>query len=108
MEQTADLVLGGLIAGVGVVFRNTGDLRTGPARQSVHASNNIWCREPLRLQVIVEAESEAVDATLARQPAVADLFDNGLFRVYARNREDNIVRRHGGGGSWTTLSPIAC
>ena len=64
------------VGSIGVVLGNGGDLRTGLASQSVHAPDGSWYHEPLRLQVIVEAKPERIDAVLNSQKAVKDLVDH--------------------------------
>ncbi|MFO0926981.1 MAG: DUF2309 domain-containing protein [Gemmataceae bacterium] len=67
---------------VGVVLGNGGDLRTGLAAQSVHDPEGNWYHEPLRLQVVVEAPRERIEAVLAAQPSVRELVDNGWVRLF--------------------------
>lgn len=74
---------------IGVVLGNGGDLRTGLAKQSVHAPDGSWYHEPLRLQVLVEAERDRIDAVLAGQPHVTDLVSNGWVRLFALDRESD-------------------
>jgi len=81
------------IGSLGVVLGNGGDLRTGLARQSVQAPDGSWYHEPLRLQVVVEAPYERIDAVLAANPGVKDLVENGWVRLFALDRESNLVQR---------------
>ena len=71
----------------GVVLGNGGDLRTGLALQSVHAPDGEWYHEPLRLQVVVEAPTERIDAVLATNQTVQNLVKNGWVRLFALERE---------------------
>ena len=68
---------------LGVVVGNGGDLRTGLPTQSVHSADGRWFHEPLRLQVVVEAETAKLDEALAALPAIRDLVENGWIRLYA-------------------------
>ncbi|MGN6625506.1 MAG: putative inorganic carbon transporter subunit DabA, partial [Tepidisphaeraceae bacterium] len=68
---------------IGVVLGNGGDLRTGLARQSVHDADGRWFHDPLRLQVIIEAAPDDIDAVLAEQPGVRALIDHGWVRLFA-------------------------
>ncbi|MEM1444432.1 MAG: DUF2309 domain-containing protein [Planctomycetota bacterium] len=77
------------VGNIGVVLGNGGDLRTGLAKQSVHAADGSWYHEPMRLQVLVEAERERIDAVLAGQPHVTDLVTNGWVRLFALDRESD-------------------
>ncbi len=67
----------------GVVLGNGGDLRTGLPVQSVHSADGRWFHEPLRLQVVVEAERARIDAVIAAQPKVRELVENGWVRLFA-------------------------
>jgi uncharacterized protein YbcC (UPF0753/DUF2309 family) len=81
------------IGSLGVVLGNGGDLRTGLARQSVQAPDGSWYHEPLRLQVVVEAPCERIDAVLAANPGVKNLVENGWVRLFALDRQSNRVQR---------------
>ncbi len=71
------------VGSLGVVLGNGGDLRTGLPAQSVHATDGTWYHEPLRLQVVVEAPGEKIEAVVSAQPKVMDLVDNGWVRLFA-------------------------
>ena len=88
------------IEDVGVVLGNGGDLRTGLPLQSVHAPGGRWHHEPLRLQVIVEAPTEKIDAALSAHAGVRDLIRNGWVRLYALDPAGPVVSRWQLGG-WT-------
>ncbi|MCE7987136.1 MAG: DUF2309 domain-containing protein [Caldilinea sp. CFX5] len=81
------------IGSLGVVLGNGGDLRTGLARQSVQAPDGSWYHEPLRLQVVVEAPCERIDAVLAANPGVKKLVENGWVRLFALDCTSNRVQR---------------
>ena len=68
---------------LGVVLGNGGDLRTGLPMQSVHSADGRWFHEPLRLQVVIEAETARLDEALSSLPDVLDLVENGWVRLYA-------------------------
>ena len=83
---------------LGVVLGNGGDLRTGLAKQTVHAADGSWFHEPRRLQVVVEAERARIDAVMAGQPHVRDLVHNGWVRLFALDRDSEASwrrTRHG-------------
>ena len=87
----------------GVVLGNGGDLRTGLALQSVQHADGSWYHEPLRLQVIVEARCEQIDAVLDAQPHVKELVENGWVRLFALDPASSSVRqRHA--GAWLLLA----
>ena len=89
---------------IGVVLGNGGDLRTGLAKQSVHAADGSWHHEPLRLQVVVEAPEAKIDAVLRDQPSVRDLVDNGWVRLFALPPGDGVAARRVPGSGW---EPVA-
>ncbi len=71
------------VGSLGVVLGNGGDLRTGLPAQSVHAADGGWYHEPLRLQVIVEAPPDKIQAVLTAHSGVMDLVENGWLRLFA-------------------------
>jgi len=83
---------------LGVVLGNGGDLRPGLPLQSVHAPDGRWYHEPLRLQVIVEAPTERLDAALSAHAGVSDLVENGWVRLYALDPAGPAVARWQPGG----------
>lgn len=87
----------------GVVLGNGGDLRTGLALQSVQHADGSWYHEPLRLQVVVEAPCEQIDAVLDAQPGVKELVENGWLRLFALDpASTNVRQRHA--GEWLLLA----
>jgi hypothetical protein len=88
-----DKALHNRIGDIGVVLGNGGDLRTGLAKQSVHAADGRWYHQPLRLQVIVEAPRERIETVLAAQKSVRDLVDNGWVRLFALDPAGSSVSR---------------
>jgi uncharacterized protein YbcC (UPF0753/DUF2309 family) len=55
---------------------------------------------PVRLQVIVEAPRDRIDAVLAAQPGVMDLVDNGWVRLYALDPEGEEISKWVPGRGW--------
>jgi hypothetical protein len=88
------------VGSLGVVLGNGGDLRTGLSIQSVHDSDGNWFHEPLRLQVVVEAPHERIDAVLNAAPDVNDLVENGWVRLFALDPDSNNVVRRVPGQGW--------
>ena len=88
--------------GIGVVEGNGGRLRAGLPWQAVHDGTRP-AHDPLRLTVMLDAPTSAVDAVLSRHPQVAALFDNGWLhlltldagRIDARYHPRNGWRREG-------------
>ncbi|TYP65931.1 hypothetical protein A9A71_113206 [Stutzerimonas stutzeri] len=66
--------------GIGVVEGNGGRLRAGLPWQAVHDGTRP-AHDPLRLTVMLDAPTSAVDAVLSRHPQVAALFDNGWLHL---------------------------
>lgn len=84
----------------GVVSGNGGDLMTGLSWQSVVRSDGTWQHEPLRLQVIVEATPDQVDAVLSRLPTANSLVENGWVRLFALDPEHPTWWRRLGQKRW--------
>ncbi|MEM1099116.1 MAG: DUF2309 domain-containing protein [Planctomycetota bacterium] len=92
------------VGNLGVVLGNGGDLRTGLAKQSVHAADGSWYHQPLRLQVLVEAARERIDGVLTTQPHVTDLVTNGWVRLFALDRDSDAAWLRTGAG-WEDFAP---
>lgn len=95
-----DKALHNRVGTLGVVLGNGGDLRTGLAKQSVHAADGGWFHEPLRLQVFVEAETNQIDQVLSAQKGVRDLLDNGWVRIFALHPRTNDVQHRVPAAGW--------
>jgi uncharacterized protein YbcC (UPF0753/DUF2309 family) len=78
----------------GVLEGQAGDLRGGLPWQSVHDGER-FMHEPLRLQVLVEAPEDAMDAVLARHPQVAQLVEHGWLHLFSLGEDGALRRRHG-------------
>jgi len=88
------------VGDLGVVLGNGGDLRTGLPIQSVHSPDGRWYHEPLRLQVIVEAESTRIEKVLDAQSGVKELVDNGWVRLFALDPDVDETMRWVPGQGW--------
>lgn len=86
------------IGGLGVVLGNGGDLRTGLAAQSVQSPDGSWFHEPQRLQVLVEAPQQRIEAVLDQHPDVRDLVTNGWVRLFALHDEQCAAARWSAAG----------
>jgi len=91
-----------VVGGVGVVEGNGGDLRVGLPWQSVHDGEKLQ-HEPLRLNVVIEAPIDAMDAIIEKHELVRDLLDNGWLHLFAMDGEGQIAHRYAGGGEWTAV-----
>lgn len=88
------------VGSLGVVLGNGGDLRTGLALQSVHTPDGRWYHEPLRLQVVVEAPRERIEAVLAAVTDVRNLVENGWVRLFALDPDSTAAARWVPGEGW--------
>lgn len=87
-----------VVGGFGVVEGNGGRLRTGLPWQAVHDGRNL-AHAPLRLTVMIEAPSEAIQSVLTKHPDVQALFDNGWLHLFALE-EGCVAARYLAGGRW--------
>ncbi len=70
-----------VVAGLGVLEGNAGDLRTGLPIQSLHDGRTLH-HEPLRLQVFIDAPAEQIQDVLMRHAHVRDLVVGGWLHLY--------------------------
>jgi uncharacterized protein YbcC (UPF0753/DUF2309 family) len=96
-------VLHNVTGNLGVLEGNGGDLRVGLPWQSVHDGERL-IHEPLRLNVVIEAPIEAMNAVIARHEMVRHLLDNGWLHLFAMDGSGRITRRYTGDLAW---QPIA-
>lgn len=89
-------VVGGTI---GVFEGNGGDLRIGLSRQSLHDGRQ-WMHEPVRLTVVIEASTAAIEAVIRRHTVVRQLIENGWLHLW--QMEEGALRRYSAGG-WARL-----
>lgn len=96
-------VLHNVVGTVGVLEGNGGDLRVGLPWQSVHDGTR-FVHEPLRLNVVIEAPIEAMNAILEKHPGVRALVDNGWLHLYALGAAGAVTHRYAGQLAW---EPVA-
>jgi uncharacterized protein len=87
---------------LGVFEGNGGDLRIGLSIQSLHDGER-WMHAPLRLAVLIEAPSAAIDGVLEKHAKLRQLVDNEwlhLFQIDAAGR--TILARRA--GEWVAPS----
>ena len=70
-----------IVAGVGVLLGNEGDLAQGLSLQSVHDGEKPR-HEPLRLQVFVEAPRARIEGIVARHAVLQQLLDHEWITLY--------------------------
>lgn len=91
-----------VVGRLGVLEGNGGDLRIGLPWQSVHDGHGLQ-HEPLRLNVVVEAPTAAIDEILANHDHVADLFDHGWIQLLTMDDDGAIGHRYLGDRCWESL-----
>jgi uncharacterized protein YbcC (UPF0753/DUF2309 family) len=79
---------------IGVFEGNTGDLRIGLSRQSVHDGER-WMHTPLRLSVFIDAPREMIDTIISRHSTVRQLVEHHWLHLF-RFADAGIERRHAG------------
>ena len=99
-----DKSLHNVVAGVGVLSGEGGDLRIGLPAQSVTSAAGAG-HVPVRLLVVVDAPLERVDDVIARHGVVAHLVDGAWIHVVARDAGTG-WRRRLPGGRW--ISALGC
>ena len=72
-----------VVGGVGVIAGHTGDLQLGLPWQSVSDGARLL-HDPLRLQAVVQAPLERIDAIVERNPILQKLFGNDWVALAAR------------------------
>ena len=90
-----------VIGGLGVIEGNAGDLCSGLPLQSIHDGKD-FVHEPRRLTVVIESRPQLVDAVLAVQPGVRELFDNQWIHLIVLDGESASQRRD---GIWYSMVP---
>ncbi len=92
-------VLHNVVGALGVLEGNGGDLRVGLPRQSVHDGETL-AHEPMRLAVVIEAPTEAMNMVLKKHPSVRNLVDHGWLHLFAMDAEGNVAQQYDGNLRW--------
>lgn len=90
-------------AGVGVLEGFSGDLRVGLPWQAVHDGEN-YQHEPVKLNVIINAPLDAMNAILEKHKSVRVLCDNNWIHLLAMDDHGNISHRYNGNLNWEEIS----
>ncbi len=77
-----------VVGQLGVLEGNSGDLKIGLPMQSVHDGKKSM-HEPLRLQVIIEAQMENITKIVEKHDLLNDLINNGWLKIFSLSRESN-------------------
>lgn len=99
VHGAGDKVLHNPVPGVGVLLGAGGDLQAGLPWQSVMDGDRPY-HEPLRLLTVVEAPIERIDAVIARNPVLQQLFDGAWVHLVALDGATGTWSRRGTDGVW--------
>ena len=95
-------VLHNVTGTIGVLEGNAGDLKVGLAWQSVHDGRR-FVHEPLRLNVMIEAPTEALDRVLACHQMVRELVENRWLHLFRIDDDGRVSHRCRKAGTWDSL-----
>jgi hypothetical protein len=96
-------VLHNVVGTLGVLEGNGGDLRTGLPWQSVHDGER-FVHEPMRLSVVIEAPTEAMNRIISNHEMVRQLLDHGWLHLFAIGKEGTVAQKYAGGLEWTPVA----
>ena len=99
-----DKTVHNIVAGIGVTEGAGGDLKVGLPLQSLFVGDREF-HEPLRLLTVVEAPISMIDAVIARNPVLRDLFDGQWVHLAARDSRAGPWMVRTADGSWVEWSP---
>ena len=88
-----------VVAGIGVIEGNAGDLRPGLPLQSIHDGRK-FVHEPRRLSVFIESEPSRIDAVLKANQGVRQLFANQWIHLFCLTGGTVVQWRS---GSWLSV-----
>jgi uncharacterized protein YbcC (UPF0753/DUF2309 family) len=91
--------------GIGVLEGASGDLRIGLPIQSVHNGTSFE-HHPERLNVVIEAPSEAINSILAKHQHIRQLCDNSWITLLRVDESGTITHRYLKDCKWQTLKTI--
>lgn len=91
-----------VVGTVGVLEGNTGDLRTGLPKQSIHDGEKLQ-HDPLRLNVFIEAPIEEINKIIVKHKMVRDLFDNGWLYLFVLDEAGKVSHRYNSGLNWENI-----
>ncbi len=94
-----------IVANIGVLEGNGGDLRPGLPLESLHDGRE-WVHIPRRLSAIVAAPRGMIDAVIQKHQLVKDLVDNRWLTLFATEDQGHSFYRYTGELTWQ-LQPTA-
>ncbi len=95
-----------IVGGIGVVQGAGGDLRAGLPLQSLFDGDRAY-HEPMRLLVVVQAPLTLLDAVVARNPVLRELFEGQWVYLAAREDESDRWKIRQPDGTWECWTPVA-
>ncbi len=93
-----------VVAGIGVVQGAGGDLRVGLPLQSLYDAERVY-HEPMRLLVVVHAPLALVDAVVARNRVLRELFDGQWVQLAQREDWRDCWKIRRSDGTWARWNP---
>jgi len=88
-----------IAAGIGVLAGNGGDLLSGLPVQSL-VSPDKAIHDPIRLQVIIEADTEDIDSVLRANESIREFVENQWLHLFAIVEDGGTILRRRLNGSW--------
>jgi uncharacterized protein YbcC (UPF0753/DUF2309 family) len=88
--------------GIGVLEGSAGDLRIGLPLQSVHDGRS-YQHLPQRLNVVVEAPTDAINGVLEKHGAIRELCDNEWITLFALDEKGSIKHKYVGKSNWEVI-----
>jgi uncharacterized protein YbcC (UPF0753/DUF2309 family) len=98
--SAGDKTVHNVVAGMGVTEGAEADLKVGLPLQSLFAAGRPY-HEPLRLLTVVQAPLERLDAVIARNPVLQELFDGRWVHLAARPGPGCVWHLRRTDGTWT-------
>jgi uncharacterized protein YbcC (UPF0753/DUF2309 family) len=89
--------------GIGVLEGSTGDLRIGLPLQSLHDGTS-YQHLPQRLNVVVEAPTDAITGVLEKHGSIRELCDNEWITLLALDENGTIKYRYVGKSNWEAIN----
>ncbi|MHB8431932.1 MAG: putative inorganic carbon transporter subunit DabA, partial [Acidimicrobiales bacterium] len=102
--SAGDKTVHNIVGGIGVVQGAGGDLKVGLPLQSLFDAGQAY-HEPMRLLTVVQAPRALLEAVIARNPVLRELFDGQWVHLAARDDQGDSWKIRRPGGSWTCWIP---
>ena len=95
-------VLHNVVGTLGVLEGNAGDLKVGLPWQSVHDGQR-FIHEPIRLNALIAAPLDAMNAVIACHQGIRDLIENRWLNLFAIGDDGVVGYRYDRDGQWTAV-----